>query len=598
MKKIYLAVFLACSMGGAVHAQISEGGLPWSVGNNTANSLSVKPVTLATPDFETAKKQYEKDVMDGKPRAYLGGLMVNTDISLTKAGQFTYLKDGRKIWRAKIEINNVQAVNLYYNDFQLPAGVTYYISNGNGKQLLGAFTRSNNSPDGLFATGAIQGGTVNLELNIDADVKLEDIRFHIDRVGAMFRGEEYVADIYSSDETKDNVVLKPTLDGDQAIGSSSPCHINAFCPVVPAAQNAARSATARIVIPGAGFIGFCSGTLLNSTGGVCKPYFLTAAHCDGENVNGTTDDHFAQWMFDFNMQYPGCTNTGDPLANRKRITGAFFRSRSRYPSSGTAGAKDAIQDFLFLELRQTPAAEWGVSLAGWNRSSTVYMTDVDTFWGFHHPGGDVKKMSLTTQITPNGTFNQNSVAGTHWAMNFDYGVTQGGSSGSGLFDKNGLLIGDLSGGDFATGTCAPAGTDGLYSKFFRAWDFAEPGQSSSPATRLKDWLDPTNSNAITVAAASLPCDGVGIKEAELKNAFSIFPNPSTGLVKMKTNFAQPTALTVNVVGITGATLATYKIEKSISGEYLMDMTQLANGIYLIKVSSDEAQVTQKFVLAR
>ncbi len=63
---------------------------------------------------------------------------------------------------------------------------------------------------------------------------------------------------------------------------------------------------------------------------------------------------------------------------------------------------------------------------------------------------------------------------------------QPGSSGSPIFDQDHLIMGDLSGG-WNTNTCdtpSPA----WYGKVYWSWDQA----GITPATRLKDWLDPTN----------------------------------------------------------------------------------------------------------
>jgi len=161
MKKIYLAVFLACSMGGAVHAQLSEGGLPrsMSLSKEIPSAATIATLHFETPDFATARMEDQKNI--GAAKAYRSALLVNSDISLQNSGSFTYLPDGSKIWRLRVRIDEVQALNFYYDRFALPEGVKYFVYNANGRQILGAFTSANNSSDGLFATAQVQGGDVS-----------------------------------------------------------------------------------------------------------------------------------------------------------------------------------------------------------------------------------------------------------------------------------------------------------------------------------------------------------------------------------------------------------------------------------------------------
>src|SRR5262249_2841858 len=67
--------------------------------------------------------------------------------------------------------------------------------------------------------------------------------------------------------------------------------------------------------------------------------------------------------------------------------------------------------------------------------------------------------------------------------------------GSGIFNPNThLLLGTLSGG---LSKCSNPTDPDCYGKFSVAW-----GSSSSPAMRLRDWLDPLNSGVNFVAGAN------------------------------------------------------------------------------------------------
>ena len=77
-----------------------------------------------------------------------------------------------------------------------------------------------------------------------------------------------------------------------------------------------------------------------------------------------------------------------------------------------------------------------------------------------------------------------SPAGSHWRVLWDDGGTYGGSSGSPVFNEDGLLVGQLSGG---SGNCYSGDTEDYYGKF------------SLSFSNVSQWLDPINSGAIQIA---------------------------------------------------------------------------------------------------
>jgi PKD repeat protein len=73
---------------------------------------------------------------------------------------------------------------------------------------------------------------------------------------------------------------------------------------------------------------------------------------------------------------------------------------------------------------------------------------------------------------------------------------QPGSSGSPVFDQDHLIMGDLSGG-WTSNSCETP-SPAWYGKVYWAWDQA----GTTPSTRLKDWLDPTNTGISKQAGIS------------------------------------------------------------------------------------------------
>jgi len=143
-------------------------------------------------------------------------------------------------------------------------------------------------------------------------------------------------------------------------------------------------------------------------------------------------------------------------------------------------------DFALLELYTTPTLG---TYAGWQR--TTYSPNIGV--GIHHPVGDVKKISLDLDLVTSygypatwGPGNCLAPSNTHWLVDFDQGTTQGGSSGSPLFNENHRIVGQLHGGE--TG-CAPITK--YYGRFDKSWT-----GGGTNITRLSNWLDPINSGVL------------------------------------------------------------------------------------------------------
>ncbi|WP_118974248.1 T9SS type A sorting domain-containing protein [Taibaiella koreensis] len=600
MKKIYLTGVLACAIGGAVNAQMSEGGIPWSVNSKNGAMVSeVAKINLPTPNYEKYKAQDQQDALSGVAKPYRVSALVNTNIDLN-SGTWSYMDDGSKVWRTAVHVDNALALDFYYDKFSLPEGVRLYLTNENRRQILGAYTNGNNNSFGNFTNEPVQGSTAYLELNVNANVPVSAINLHIDKITAYYRGVDELARWGTDGNTP---IARPTA-------GSSPCNINANCSQGNGYEKQ-NKATVRITIVGADGNGFCSGTMLNNTGnvqnGTCKPLVLTATHCDSPTHRD--DANFSQWRFDTHDQSVDCNGTvaNDPL--KHTLVGSAFRARSNNPSFAIP-ANSLVADFLLLELTQSVPASYDVYLAGWNRNTTLANDpDMDFFIGFHHPAGDFKKLVTADGVLAGGQFNQTSVPATHWNITASAGGTEQGSSGSGLFDKNGRLIGDLSGGPKGTGECAPLGFNSQYSKISYAWentyDQTAFAAYAGPQSQLKGWLDPLNGGSTMILdATKSDCSDfspVGIKEMEnlLNSSISLYPNPSTsGFVKVKANFAKLTDLNITVFNILGAKMGTYAIKNVASNEFALDMSGYANGTYLVNIATGDASISKKIVLNR
>ena len=227
----------------------------------------------------------------------------------------------------------------------------------------------------------------------------------------------------------------------------------------------------------------CTGALVNNTAEDGTQYFLTANHCLGGETS---------WIFMFNYQSPFCTNSNGPTTDT--VQGAILR------------ATNTASDFALLELTEEIPDDYEVYYAGWNREDVAAESAV----GIHHPSGDIKKISVENQAVISDRYLGNSgVTASHWKVSdWDEGTTEGGSSGSPLYDPQHRVIGQLHGGYAACGN----NSADWYGKFAMSWDYG-----SSSSSRLNDWLDPLGTDPLNLDGWN-PGSGLrlGLDEMELR----------------------------------------------------------------------------------
>ena len=182
-----------------------------------------------------------------------------------------------------------------------------------------------------------------------------------------------------------------------------------------------QNAVVRIEFEEDGWSGFCSATLLNNRSRDYSPYLLTANHCVSTPAVARTV--VATWFY----ERPACGST-EPAERG-------FTSPDRTWLLATSQAQDAT----LLRHGTSLNVPRGAIYSGWDARPLEHRTAV---YGIHHPRGDYKKYSAGW-TTGNISFPNDIVDGIE--VSWHDGVTEGGSSGSGLFDGT-ELVGVLSGG--------------------------------------------------------------------------------------------------------------------------------------------------------
>ncbi|MEI7597156.1 MAG: T9SS type A sorting domain-containing protein [Bacteroidota bacterium] len=483
-------------------------------------SLLAAPNVVRIAPVDVAALAIEDRQNDSKGVLTRSAQSIPVNQNMISEGTWSYLSNGNRVCRLKLGSIGASAIVLAYNSFKLPANSRLYLYNETGTQIVGPITSENNPLDGYYSTEMIQGDMVTLEYIEDKNfidvTKPSTALINIESLGYVYRDAEIVSR------------FAPTTRS-TGWGQSETCEVNVNCPEGTNWQKQKRGVAEIFVYDGSQW-GWCSGDLVNNTSNNGTPYFLTADHCGG----GSAANIISQWQFYFKFEAPSCTTPGSAPAYIT-ITGATKKARGNM-TGGT--------DFLLLLLNSTPGSNCNPYYNGWDRTNTASPSGVS----IHHPAGDIKKISTYSTTLTTASYS-GCAASSHWQVTWaqtatNRGVTEGGSSGSPIFNSAGLQVGTLTGG---SSYCATPTSPDMYGKFFKHWD----ANGTTSDLQLKPWLDPTNTGATTCigydpyAAAAAPVSEFSA------NSTSIYTGGQVTFSDLSTNV--PTSWAWTVTPSTGVT---------------------------------------------
>lgn len=366
------------------------------------------------------------------------------------SGDWQPLNNGKQLWRLVLKSPDAASISLHFSDFNLADDAQLWLYSPDGESLQGPYQKDHVNAAGEFWSPIVQGDTVVLELETASP---NDNALTIAKLG---HGTKQWW-------REDGAIQQ------KAAGS---CHVNVACPTGNAHSTKIR-ATARITYStlAGGFV--CSGTLLNNTAQDRRAYFLTANHCISNLVEALTATTY--WQYQSNS-----CGSNTPANTNQTVSGATLR------------ATWATNDFTLLELNGLPPESFNPYWSGWDLSTSNLGSGVTV----HHPAGDVKKISIDSDPMDivNGSSNPadaTNAAGRYVHVErWEVGTTEGGSSGSGIWNPANRLVGQLSAG---SANCnQPDGQD-FYGWIGQAWS-----GGGLPASRLQDWLAPGDPNVVSL----------------------------------------------------------------------------------------------------
>jgi hypothetical protein len=346
---------------------------------------------------------------------------VPMDLSLSD-GAWTQDDDASlSTWRARVYSSGATLLIAAFDRFDIPDGAQLWVSDAAETVVNGPYTRREHGSSTL-ETAMVPGEELLIELRVPT-AQRDAVDLHLAGIGHSVHDFDNVA-------------------------KSGSCNIDVACPEGDAWRDQIRSSV-RLQIP-TGVTGgavLCSGELINNTGGRTDRYFLvTANHC------GATSSTASGVTAYFNFQVASCggTPTQNPMGYPKQTGTRFIANHAR-------------GDHTLLEFTSAPSSSLNVFYSGFDAGTG---TSVSSGVSIHHPAGHEKRISLftgSTRVTGQsvGTFVVDA-----FRVDWDAGVTEPGSSGGGLWNQSGRVVGVLSGG---SSSCSNPSGDDYFGRLDVAW---------------------------------------------------------------------------------------------------------------------------------
>ncbi len=535
MKKQLLNIFSVLLVSGMSFAQQGDGGLPKSSELNTVlNQIDTR--FFPQPNLDALRAEdAENEVSKIGPWRF--GFNNEVTLNMTNAGTWRELANGGQLWQLVLTCEEALTINLTLDQVEIPEGNELYVYNPEKDFILGSFT-AKHLYEGQLGTELVPGNTAIVEYYVAPNNIDEKRGLQINTVTHGYR--------------------TATEFQEKAFGSSGACNMNANCPDGEPWDFQRRAAVMLV----SGGNGFCSGSMINNSQNDGTPYVLTANHCGSNPTN---------WVFRFNWQALGCTNpASSPSFNS--LSGAVSRAK-RTPS-----------DFHLVEItggleNGTVPLNYYTYFPGWDNSDDIPTTTMCV----HHPSGDIKKLAFDDAPAVSSNGMGSSEANSQWEVEWDRNTTtEGGSSGSPLFDQNGRIIGQLWGGG---ASCFNLSAPDFYGKVSYSW---EPTGSNS-TNQLKHWLDPNDDGLVTLDGFN-PTASITEKSAF---EFNLYPNPNNGVFTIELDASTVGKTQLTVTDISGRTVHS---SERIGNHIIVDLSNASTGTYLLQLTNNGVQTTKRVAI--
>lgn len=436
---------------------------------------------------------------------------IYTELSTQSDGTWESVQGDRMVWRMIVKSPDAYSLNFAFKQFDLPPSAALFIYDTQKSYVIGPITNVDNDVHKEWWSPILPFEEVVIEVQIDKD-------------------EQKMLGLNLTQVNHDYVGFGLLLSGS--------CNIDVICGAEDGLGiiEEFRDIISSVGMYSIGGTDVCSGSLINTTRNDCTPYFLTAFHCEVGASNAASV--VVYWNYENSTcRAPGSTESG---RNGNGI-------RSNFNSGSSLISEYDATDFTLLQLDDAVNPDYNPFYAGWDANGEVF----DSTLSIHHPNSEEKRISFD--------YDASEPYADQFFMrvnNWELGTTEGGSSGAPLFNMNKRIIGQLNGG---LASCGNADFDD-FGMMKISWE-----GGGTPATRLKDWLDPDNTGQLAI-------DG-----RACSNVVSIFPASSNVCSTEQSKDTIEVSITAGYDN--GAQLALSNLPEGITGT--LSGTQLVAGETLL-----------------
>ncbi|MCK9163038.1 MAG: T9SS type A sorting domain-containing protein [Bacteroidales bacterium] len=555
MKKLLLIISIVLITNFSF-AQLSVGGSPKTFIHKDLAVLLTSVIDIPQPNLSSTIDYDNNPENFYKTRRF--GVVIPVGINFFEKADYSEIDNG-KLWVLRLKSENAQALNIYSDNFYIPVGGELFIYNKDQSQIIGAFTSINNIDSNTFATELVYGDEMVIEYFQPNEVIGIPV-FQISEIGYAYRDCAY-------DITKTS----------NEFGSSGSCNVNVNCPEGNDYRNAQRGIVRILIRMDQYYMGWCTGSLINNTARDLAPYVISAAHC----IEDGSPSYYSTYIFYFNYESSGCSSASTE-PSPSTLTGTTVQSQGE------------SSDFVLFRLINNVPQSYNAYWNAWDVSTTASQSGVS----IHHPSGDIKKISTYTSPLVGISFTSNQNNTTHWKVQWvqtqtNYGITEGGSSGSPIFNSNSKIVGTLTGG---TSSCDASISDKVdyYGKMSYSWT----SNGTSSQYQLKPWLDPQNTGLTQFRGDDYTTYLTSIDDVnQTKEIYSrIYPNPAKNDINIILT-PQLNPIQVKLYDESLKLILSQTIPANTS-EYSINAQNINPGYYIVKFNSIDKTWTDKLIISQ
>lgn len=417
----------------------------------TVEALAGLPEAL----LPTAEVRQRIGSLKHEPLRFAVPTALNLDV---RNGQWDSAGAGVSRWRLRVGSEGASSLALLLKDVQLPEGAELWFYDTSGRDVQGPITAARMKPaTNELSLPLVRSDAAVLELRVP-EAQKSQVAF---RIAEAYHGYRSLSSAAASSNNPKAAI------GDDA-GS---CNINVVCPEGNNWRDEIRSTVLLVTTNQS----LCTGSLVNNTRQDDRALVLTANHC------GIRSTNVGNVIAYFNVQSSTCTGNDNGRIDQNIDGSALL-------------ARDDNSDFTLITLANLPPAAYNVLYAGWDARGGVAPQSGVTL---HHPQGDEKKIAVYSSagVADEDVCIGNGIGGAcdgflvdAWRIRWSSGTTEGGSSGSGLFNQNRQIVGVLSGGG---ASCSTRNEPDFFGRLERGWV-----ANSASTGQLKAHLDPINTGCL------------------------------------------------------------------------------------------------------